>query len=531
MPEESTAVIWNAIPRASWGTPSSLQYKELRQVGKGTYGDVYLGQNLLTKETVALKKVSWKHADEKHKSRGFPMNALREIRLLKNKCSHPNVVKLLDVAAYVPPVVGDAHDAKGKGRKKNDSSLWEDDDSSSGDGFVYLVFEYVDHDLAGLLDIWREKNVPIGVPVVKCLLKQLLEALVYLHAQDICHRDLKSSNLLISRDYHLKLADFGLARELNTDGVLTTKVVTLWYRAPELLLGDTRYTSAVDVWSVGCIFVELMKNTPLFPGKDEMDQLKRIFSVCGWPGVTDWPDHANLPLAKNLAKLDRDPKSAIAAGMSVAMNVEEYCAKKGIEMDGGYLAARMLALDPARRYSAHQALSSKFVADAPPPSKLPPMEIGASFHEWETRKAKKNAAAAAAAKASQPRDGAPPPSTTASKSQVGESLPSGVSQEEPARGPSRDASKSAAEEDERSRKGVEGDDRKSRGDRKQRGSSPSRGRGRGRSASVDSRDRRRRRSRSPRRRDKKRDSDQKSGSTSKRGSRRSRSPSRRKQKQ
>jgi len=374
MPEEPF-VSWASIPQSSWGTSSALQYQESRQVGKGTYGSVFLGTNILTNTTVALKKVSWRHSEQKHRHRGFPLNALREIRLLKNKCSHPNLVKLLDVAAYIPSV------SNGQ-KSKSLASGWEDEE----DGFVYLVFEYIEHDLAGILDYWRDR-VRFSIPAVKCLMKQLFEAMAYLHEQSICHRDLKCSNLLVSSDNRLKLADFGLARELNTDGVLSPKVVTLWYRAPELLLGDTKYTSGVDMWSVGCILLELLKSTPMFPGKDELDQMKKIFGVCGYPTVSEWPGYTALPGSKQLLKLEKEGPPPITTSIS---NVEDFCLKRVLDPDGAHLASRLLALDPSRRCSAQQGLQSKFLADAPLPNKLPPLEADASLHEWETKKAKKN---------------------------------------------------------------------------------------------------------------------------------------------
>lgn len=376
MPEIAT---WASIPKSAWGTTSSFHYKEIRQVGKGTYGEVFLGENLLTNETVALKKVGWRHSEQKYHNRGFPLNAIREIRLLKNKCSHPNLVKLLDVAAYVSSVSGkNANGDKGSAPKNKVSSSssstykWEDagddDSTSGGDGFVYLVFEYIEHDLAGILDVYRDK-IRFSVPSIKCLIKQLLEALVYLHEQNICHRDLKCSNLLITKDYRLKLADFGLARELTYEGILTQKVVTLWYRAPELLLGETKYTLEIDMWSVGCILMELLRNAPLFPGKDEIDQLKRIFTICGYPSLAHWPGHAELPLAKMLGQIEKDPQVQDS-------NMEDYCARRNLDSDAGQLASRLLALDPARRCSAQSALESRFFIDAPQPQMLPPIEGG-----------------------------------------------------------------------------------------------------------------------------------------------------------
>ncbi|KAJ0394918.1 hypothetical protein ATCC90586_003500 [Pythium insidiosum] len=167
---------------------------------------------------------------------------------------HPNCVQLLDVVV---------------GRKRSS---------------VFLVFEYCEHDLALLLRA-QSHRVPHRHPFTESELKRImlsiLHAVEHLHAQSLVHRDIKLSNVLYDRYGAVKLADFGLARELATarDEPLTPKVVTLWYRAPEILLGCDRYTTAVDVWSCGCIFAELLLQDPLFPGTSDLDQLDKIFKV------------------------------------------------------------------------------------------------------------------------------------------------------------------------------------------------------------------------------------------------------------
>lgn len=382
-------------------------------MGEGTYGQVFLGVNLQDGATVALKKVSLRHTEEKHRHRGLPLNALREIRLLKNKCCHPNVVRLMDVAAYVPEhsmlpiapattevVVGSDEKAAAKKEK------WDEEHSQ---GFIYLVFEYVEHDLSGILDA----RYKFSLPAVKCLTKQLLDALAYLHEQNICHRDLKCSNILISKNHQLKLADFGLARELtyhgsmdgNTSGgggagpLFSNKVITLWYRPPELLLGDCQYGLSIDMWSVGCILYELLKNQVLFPGSDEMDQLKRIFSICGYPTYAEWPRHMELPGFKILSRLQSGSSSTGSAGGTpsstsspatvMPTNIEDYCMSKGLNVEACKLAARLLALDPSRRCTAVQALQASFFDDAVSPERLGPFESTSSLHEWETKTARK----------------------------------------------------------------------------------------------------------------------------------------------
>ena len=161
--------------------------------------------------------------------------------------------------------------------------------------FVYMVFEYMDHDLAGIL---THPHFTFTPAQIKELLRQMLEGLHYLHRRGILHRDIKGSNILLSASGQLKLADFGLARHYhkrrdNLD--YTNRVITLWYRPPELLLGATAYCPAVDVWSIGCIMLEMFTKKALFPGADELDQLRRIWNIMGTPTMETWPKVTGLP--------------------------------------------------------------------------------------------------------------------------------------------------------------------------------------------------------------------------------------------
>ncbi|KAK5069021.1 hypothetical protein LTR16_009748, partial [Cryomyces antarcticus] len=159
--------------------------------------------------------------------------------------------------------------------------------------------DFLEHDLKTLQEDMAEPFLPSEI---KTLLLQIGSAVEYLHDHWIIHRDLKTSNILLDNRGRIKLADFGLARYIGDPlpPNLTKLVVTLWYRAPELLLGTSTYDSAIDMWSIGCIFGELLTKEPLLQGKNEVDQLSKIFELCGIPTDATWPGFKRLPNAKSL---------------------------------------------------------------------------------------------------------------------------------------------------------------------------------------------------------------------------------------
>mmetsp|Transcript_11721 Transcript_11721/g.23348 ORF Transcript_11721/g.23348 Transcript_11721/m.23348 type:complete len:248 (+) Transcript_11721:530-1273(+) len=169
-------------------------------------------------------------------------------------------------------------------------------------GSLYLIFEYIDRDLKKFMDDSQTstdmtKRQGLRAPMVKSFLRQILSGVGFCHTYRILHRDLKPHNLLISGDGRtLKLADFGLARLFALpNGPLTQEVVTLWYRAPEVLLGDDRYGTFIDVWSIGCIFGEMVTGFPMFPGRSDIDQIFKIFQRRGTPTDDIWPEVSRLP--------------------------------------------------------------------------------------------------------------------------------------------------------------------------------------------------------------------------------------------
>uniref|UniRef100_A0A182QFV5 cyclin-dependent kinase n=1 Tax=Anopheles farauti TaxID=69004 RepID=A0A182QFV5_9DIPT len=229
-------------------------YDRVEKIGEGTYGVVYKAKDIRNHSYVALKRIRLDSETE-----GIPSTAMREISLLKD-LKHHSIVELFDVIII--------------------------------ETSIYMVFEYLDMDLKKMLDRYKSSFTPM---LVKSYMHQMLDAIAYCHLNRILHRDLKPQNLLIDREGHIKLADFGLARAVNFPiRVYTHEVVTLWYRAPEILLGTKFYCVGVDTWSLGCIFAEMILKRPLFPGDSEIDQLYKIFRQMGTPNETTWPGVSHL---------------------------------------------------------------------------------------------------------------------------------------------------------------------------------------------------------------------------------------------
>ncbi|XAO22536.1 hypothetical protein I312_101308 [Cryptococcus bacillisporus CA1280] len=296
---------------------SVYNYTRLNHIEEGTYGVVFRARCNDTGEIYALKKL--KLDEEKQ---GFPITSLREVMALMIAGGHENVVGIREI------VVGDTLNQ------------------------VFIVMPFIEHDLKTLL---ADMPHPFLQSEVKTIMLQLLSAVAHCHANWILHRDLKTSNLLMNNRGQIKVADFGLARKFGDPlGEMTQLVVTLWYRSPELLLGGKEYTTAVDIWSIGCIFAELMQGEPLFPGRGEIDQINRIFQLLGRPNDESWPGYSSLPLVQKINPI----------GPMFSTLRQKF---KHLTYEGHNLLSSLLCYDPERRITAEEALKHPYFSEHPLP--------------------------------------------------------------------------------------------------------------------------------------------------------------------
>ncbi|KAM6946247.1 mitogen-activated protein kinase 12 [Aplochiton taeniatus] len=298
------------VNKTTWEVPD--RYRDLKQVGTGAYGTVCSAMDRRTGTKVAIKKLH-----RPFQSELFAKRAYRELRLLKHM-KHENVIGLLDV--FTP-----------------DFSLDRFHD-------FYLVMPYMGTDLGKLMRMERLTEVK-----VQYLVYQMLRGLKYIHSSGIIHRDLKPGNLAINQECELKILDFGLARQ--TDSEMTGYVVTRWYRAPEVILSWMHYTQTVDIWSVGCIMAEMLLGKPLFKGSDHLDQLTEIMKITGTP-TTEFVGKLQSQDAKSyiksLPKVEKKDLQAMFSKVNPqAVTVLEH----------------MLLLDPECRVKASEALALPYFAE------------------------------------------------------------------------------------------------------------------------------------------------------------------------
>ncbi|KAM3841574.1 serine/threonine-protein kinase MAK [Vipera latastei] len=277
------------------------RYTTLKQLGDGTYGSVLMGKSKESGELVAIKRMkrkfySWEEC----------MN-LREIKSLK-KLNHANIIKLKEVI------------------RENDH--------------LYFVFEYMKENLYQLM---KDRNKLFPESVIRNILYQILQGLAFIHKHGFFHRDMKPENLLCMGPELVKIADFGLARELRSQPPYTDYVSTRWYRAPEVLLKSSVYSSPIDIWAVGSIMAELYTLRPLFPGTSEVDEIFKICQVLGTPRKSDWPEGYQLAAAMNF----RFPQC-------VSINLKTLI--PNASSGALFLMNAMLNWDPKKRPTASQAL-------------------------------------------------------------------------------------------------------------------------------------------------------------------------------
>lgn len=308
------------FPAPEWGPCRHVDnFEKLNHIEEGSYGWVSRARETATGEIVALKKLKMDNAND-----GFPVTGLREIQTLMAS-RHTNIVALREV------VMGDKLDD------------------------VFLVMDFLEHDLKTLQEDMLDAFSPSEI---KTLLLQLTSAVDYLHRNWILHRDLKTSNLLMNNRGQMKVADFGMARYYgDPPPKLTQLVVTLWYRAPELLLGAEKYGAEIDLWSVGCIFGELLTKNPLLQGKNEVDQLSKIFELCGIPTEATWPGFKRLPNARSL----RLPSTSQTAGNVLRAKFPLLTSV------GTALLTSLLSLNPAQRPTASEVLAHPYFGEDPKP--------------------------------------------------------------------------------------------------------------------------------------------------------------------
>ncbi|KAK8550960.1 hypothetical protein V6N13_119461 [Hibiscus sabdariffa] len=285
----------------------------IQPVGRGAYGIVCCVKNSETNEEVAIKKIG-----NAFDNRIDAKRTLREIKLLRHM-DHDNIIKIKDI---IPPPEKD---------KFND---------------VYIAYELMDTDLHQII---RSSQALTG-DHCQYFLYQLLRGLKYIHSANVLHRDLKPSNLLLDANCDLKICDFGLARTTSETDFMTEYVVTRWYRAPELLLNCSEYTAAIDIWSVGCILMEIIRREPLFAGKDYVQQLGLITQLLGSPEDSDLGFVRSDNARKYVKQLPRFPKQPFA---------EKFPDVSPVAID---LAEKMLVFDPSKRITVEEALNHPYLS-------------------------------------------------------------------------------------------------------------------------------------------------------------------------
>jgi serine/threonine protein kinase len=302
-------------------------YTEVSTIGRGAFGSVVEARYVRTGDRVALKRVSMR--DEKR----IAVTLIREITTMRQCIDHPNIVKFIDAFA----------------------------DGKS----LVLVMEKMECDLNVLL---RSLKEPLPPNLSKAYLRMILLATNYLHSKDLIHRDIKPSNIMISSNGVLKLGDFGLARVLShSSRRLTPQVSTRWYRSPEVLFGSKTYGFGTDMWSVGCVFAELLTLEPLFSGDNDIDQISRIFQCLGTPNEKIWPDFVKLPDA-NKIEFSSVEIPSFSSTTTTTTNWTHFRFPDTTSFARSLLC-KFICLDPKQRLDARSALLDRYFFVDPLPTR------------------------------------------------------------------------------------------------------------------------------------------------------------------
>mmetsp|Transcript_291 Transcript_291/g.755 ORF Transcript_291/g.755 Transcript_291/m.755 type:complete len:397 (+) Transcript_291:136-1326(+) len=308
-------------------------YDRIARLSEGAYGIVWKAKDLATQEIVALKQIKFEDQQQLVQVQGFPVTAFREINVLLALSSHENIVSVKEM------VVGTGMDK------------------------VFMVMEFFHKDLQEAMERRKYPNV-LRQAELKGIMQQILRGMNYMHSKWFMHRDMKTSNILVHKTAgRVALCDLGLARRFQDPPQknLTQLVVTLHYRAPELLFGETSYTPSIDIWSIGCIFGELIQQKAMMQGQGELDQIDKIFTMLGAPTEKNWPCFSKLPNARIFRwRSSEKEEKTMRLYELFPINPPPHFKQTFLDANGRDLLCKLLALDPTKRITAKEALDHKY---------------------------------------------------------------------------------------------------------------------------------------------------------------------------